>query len=74
MSMLATSGRVIWSFALEGGIPFSRQLSKINRQHHVPIRAMVVSVIIQCLIVLIYIVRGLYDFGNGFEANPELLP
>ncbi|GJN89969.1 hypothetical protein Rhopal_002958-T1 [Rhodotorula paludigena] len=66
MSMLATSGRVIWSFALEGGIPFSRQLSKINRQHHVPIRAMVVSVIIQCLIVLIYI-------GNAALFNSILV-
>ncbi|BGP49338.1 hypothetical protein JCM10450v2_005226 [Rhodotorula kratochvilovae] len=66
MSMLATSGRVIWAFALEGGIPFSKQFSKISPRHHVPIRAMVVSCIIQMLIVLVYI-------GNAALFNSILV-
>lgn len=51
----ATAGRVIWSFALDGGIPFSRWFTKISSTSHVPVRALVVVCIIEMLLVLIYI-------------------
>ncbi|TKA53475.1 hypothetical protein B0A53_04469 [Rhodotorula sp. CCFEE 5036] len=51
----ATAGRVIWSFALDGGIPFSRWFTKISSTNHVPVRALIVVCVIEMLLVLIYI-------------------
>ncbi|GAA6020289.1 hypothetical protein JCM10207_003214 [Rhodosporidiobolus poonsookiae] len=65
-SILATSGRVIWSFALEGGIPFSSVFARVSSKHHVPIAALCVSVAVQMLLVLIYI-------GNAALFNSILV-
>jgi amino acid transporter len=56
ISILATSGRVIWAFALEGGLPCSRFFSHVSPRFNVPVRALAASAIIQCLMVLLYIV------------------
>ncbi|GAA5942246.1 hypothetical protein JCM3775_001365 [Rhodotorula graminis] len=66
ISMLATSGRVIWAFSLEGGIPASTFLSKISPTCHVPVRAMMLSAAIQMLIVLVYL-------GNAALFNSVLV-
>ncbi|GAA5851710.1 hypothetical protein JCM8547_001181 [Rhodosporidiobolus lusitaniae] len=55
VAILATSGRVIWSFSLEGGVPFSSFFSHISPKTNTPNRALAVSAVIQCLIMLIYI-------------------
>lgn len=51
----ATASRVVWSFALDGGIPFSRWFTKISTTNHVPLRALLVVCITEMLLVLIYI-------------------
>ncbi|GAA6024004.1 hypothetical protein JCM10207_006851 [Rhodosporidiobolus poonsookiae] len=66
VSILATSGRVSWSFALEGGLPFSNFFAHISPRFNVPVRALAASTIIQCLLVLIYI-------GNGALFNSILV-
>ncbi|GAA5827333.1 hypothetical protein JCM11251_003769 [Rhodosporidiobolus azoricus] len=54
-SILATAGRVVWSFALEGGIPFSAWFSRLSSRWAVPVNALCAVAAIQCLISLIYI-------------------
>ncbi|POY70549.1 hypothetical protein BMF94_6463 [Rhodotorula taiwanensis] len=55
ISSQATASRVIWSFALDGGIPFSRWFTKISSTNHVPVRALLVVCVTEMLLVLIYI-------------------
>ncbi|GAA6040324.1 hypothetical protein JCM8097_009422 [Rhodosporidiobolus ruineniae] len=54
-SILATAGRVVWSFAIEGGIPFAAFFAKLDRRWGVPVNALCVVAAIQCLLALIYI-------------------
>ncbi|GAA5919709.1 hypothetical protein JCM6882_008439 [Rhodosporidiobolus microsporus] len=54
-SILATAGRVVWSFALEGGIPFSQWFSRLSSRYEVPVNALCVVAAVQCLLSLIYI-------------------
>ncbi|GAA5848831.1 hypothetical protein JCM8547_006361 [Rhodosporidiobolus lusitaniae] len=54
-SILATAGRVLWSFSVEGGVPCSKWLSHLNTSLNVPVNALCVVATIQCLLALIYI-------------------
>ena len=58
VALLTTASRLTWSFARDGGIPWNRYLSHVDRTWHVPARALW----FQC--VVISIVGVLYLFSN----------
>ncbi|ORY91640.1 amino acid/polyamine transporter I [Leucosporidium creatinivorum] len=53
--ILASSGRVLMSFAREGGLPFSSFFAKVDRRKQLPLNALFFSAIVQALLALIYI-------------------
>ncbi|KAK0309225.1 hypothetical protein LTR01_004332 [Friedmanniomyces endolithicus] len=53
ISEIATSSRQLWSFARDGGLPFSRWISKINHNANIPLNAVLVSLGITVLVSLI---------------------
>ncbi|KAM0750318.1 amino acid transporter [Meredithblackwellia eburnea MCA 4105] len=54
-SLIAAAGRIGWSIAREKGLPFSGWIGSIHPTRHIPLNAMILASIIQCLLVLIYI-------------------
>ncbi|KAF2264314.1 amino acid transporter [Lojkania enalia] len=52
---IATASRQIWSFARDGGVPFSRQVASVNPRWAIPLNAVVISLIINLLLPLISI-------------------
>ncbi|GAA6013783.1 hypothetical protein JCM10207_008189 [Rhodosporidiobolus poonsookiae] len=64
--ILASSGRVLMSFAREGGLPFSRFFAEISPTHNLPVNALCFSAVVQALLVLIYI-------GNAALFNSLLV-
>ncbi|KAL9096628.1 MAG: hypothetical protein Q9165_001115 [Trypethelium subeluteriae] len=53
--MIATSSRMIWAFAREGGLPFSKYLSRVDEKTRLPIWAIGVTTVISLLLALINI-------------------
>ncbi|KIO25996.1 hypothetical protein M407DRAFT_75027, partial [Tulasnella calospora MUT 4182] len=49
------SGRCTWAFSRDGGIPFSRVWSKVNKRYDVPVNALLLSAAVDCLLGLIYL-------------------
>jgi choline transport protein len=56
--IMASSGRILMSFAREGGLPFSSFFAKIDRREQLPVNALCFSAGLQALLVLIYIVSS----------------
>ncbi|RMZ86993.1 hypothetical protein DV736_g5784, partial [Chaetothyriales sp. CBS 134916] len=55
ISELATSSRQLWSFARDGGLPFSSYIAKVNHEMNIPLNAVLVSLVITILMSLINI-------------------
>ncbi|KAI4191057.1 MAG: hypothetical protein L6R41_000372 [Letrouitia leprolyta] len=55
ISEVATSSRQLWSFARDKGIPFSDWFAYVSPTMHIPLRAVLVSMSITCVISLINI-------------------
>lgn len=55
--------RLLWSFARDGGVPFSAWLSQVNRKADVPLRAHIVSCILVALVGCLYL--GSYTAFNS---------
>ncbi|ORY91623.1 amino acid/polyamine transporter I [Leucosporidium creatinivorum] len=53
--IMASSGRILMSFAREGGLPFSSFFAKVDKRKQLPINALCFSAGLQALLVLIYI-------------------
>ncbi|KAK5268117.1 hypothetical protein LTR99_003050 [Exophiala xenobiotica] len=53
-SCTTATSRTIWSFARDGAMPGSRWWKKVNLKLDVPFNAMMLSMVIQCLLGLIY--------------------
>jgi len=51
----ATASRMIWSFARDNGMPFSRYLGKVTKNQKIPVVAILVTATFAALLVLIYI-------------------
>lgn len=52
---LTASCRCTWAFSRDGGIPFSRVWSKVNKRYDVPVNALLLSAAVDCLLGLIYL-------------------
>jgi len=50
-----SASRMTWSFARDGGMPFSRYLSEVSQSSQIPVVAIIVVTIFAALLVLIYI-------------------
>ncbi|QUC21752.1 uncharacterized protein UV8b_05995 [Ustilaginoidea virens] len=70
VGFIATASRMIWSFARDRGLPFSRMLSqyrcKVHRRSSVPVWAIAVASIVPCLLILINI--GSNTVFNGVTS------
>lgn len=55
VSEVATASRQLWSFARDKGVPFSNWLAYVSSSMHIPLRAVLVSLSITCLVSLINI-------------------
>jgi len=55
IGFIATSSRMIWSFARDRGLPFSDQLSEVDRRTSIPVYAILTTTIVSCLLALINI-------------------
>lgn len=55
IGFMATASRIIWSFARDRGLPFSKVLCHISPKTTIPTYAVIVAATIPCLIVLINI-------------------
>jgi choline transport protein len=66
ISEVATASRQLWSFARDGGLPYSRWLSHVSTRWNVPVRAVLVSVVISSLLSLINI--GTYVALNAINS------
>ncbi|KAL9594593.1 MAG: hypothetical protein Q9219_006953 [cf. Caloplaca sp. 3 TL-2023] len=55
ISEVATSSRQLWSFARDKGIPFSNWFAYVSPTMHIPLRAVLVSMCITCVVSLINI-------------------
>jgi choline transport protein len=66
ISEVATASRQLWSFARDGGLPYSHWLSHVSTRWNVPVRAVLVSVVISSLLSLINI--GTYVALNAINS------
>ncbi|KAL9000493.1 MAG: hypothetical protein Q9169_000786 [Polycauliona sp. 2 TL-2023] len=55
VSEVATCSRQLWSFARDKGVPFSDWLAYVSPTMHIPLRAILVSLCVSCLVSLINI-------------------
>ncbi|KAI3390864.1 hypothetical protein diail_8474 [Diaporthe ilicicola] len=55
IGFMATASRIIWSFARDRGLPFSRVLCHLSPHSTIPTYAVIVAATIPCLLVLINI-------------------
>ena len=53
IGFVATSSRMIWAFARDGGLPFSGFLSKVHRRTSIPLNSIFVTTIIAFLLALL---------------------
>ncbi|KAK1484024.1 hypothetical protein CTAM01_13130 [Colletotrichum tamarilloi] len=63
--LITSAARVMWAFARDQGLPFSRVLSKVERKRGIPTSAIVVTT---CLLVLL----GLINIGSTTAFNAVL--
>lgn len=59
------SSRICWSFARDGGLPFSKFLSQVHPRLDVPLNAHAVSAILASILGLLYF--GSYTAFNRYE-------
>ncbi|KAK5702464.1 hypothetical protein LTR17_022297 [Elasticomyces elasticus] len=52
---LAAVTRDLFAFARDRGLPFSRWISKIDENRHIPVNATILSSVVSCALALIYI-------------------
>lgn len=64
-SLMTTFSRVWWSFAREGGVPFSGTMSKIDNKYHVPVNALIFTFFAVSII-------GLLELGAATALNAIL--
>ncbi|KAK0389058.1 hypothetical protein NLU13_2634 [Sarocladium strictum] len=62
---LASTSRTLWAFARDDGLPFSKYFSHVNPKLQVPVRAVIVSSLLQ-------VVLGLLYLGNVTAFNAVL--
>ncbi|GAB7354835.1 hypothetical protein MBLNU459_g5215t2 [Dothideomycetes sp. NU459] len=55
INMVTTSSRQLWSFARDGGLPFSAQFAKVSPRYHVPTVAISATLVFTVVISLIII-------------------
>ena len=60
--IITTASRMVWSFARDGGTPFSSALSKVSGKKKIPVVALLAATGFACLLTLIYI--GSYTAFN----------
>ncbi|KAL8724278.1 MAG: hypothetical protein Q9166_008037 [cf. Caloplaca sp. 2 TL-2023] len=65
---LATASRMLWAFARERGIPFSKYIAKVDERTKLPLYAIGATTIINFLLVLINI-----GSSQGFSAFISLI-
>ncbi|KAI9639925.1 hypothetical protein NHQ30_011701 [Ciborinia camelliae] len=53
-ALLAEGSRSLYAFARDHGLPFSRQISQVSAQHHVPVVAIMVGTLVQMAFNSIY--------------------
>ncbi|KAH6693559.1 choline transport protein [Plectosphaerella plurivora] len=52
---VTSTSRTLWAFARDKATPYDHYFSFVNKQHHIPIRAVVLVTVLQMLLGLIYI-------------------
>ncbi|KAL9078937.1 MAG: hypothetical protein Q9157_002162 [Trypethelium eluteriae] len=62
VGLVATSSRMVWSFARDKALPFSNFLGRVDPQRQVPINTVLVTTVIGALILLI-------NFGSTLALN-----
>lgn len=73
VSLIATSSRQLWSFARDGGLPFSSWLSVVPPGWNLPIRSVVISFVITCALACINIgSTTALNAINSFAVVPVL--
>lgn len=55
LTLSLISVRCTWAFSRDGAIPFSNIWSKVNHRYDIPIWALVLSTVVDCLLGLIYL-------------------
>lgn len=65
VALLTTFSRVWWSFAREGGVPFSKSMGRVTTGSQLPINAIIFGAIAAMLI-------GLLELGAGIALNAIL--
>ncbi|KAF5023717.1 hypothetical protein F66182_4221 [Fusarium sp. NRRL 66182] len=55
LGIMATSTRILYAFARDGGLPFSRVFAKVDRQRGIPVNALVLTNVIVVVFGLIYL-------------------
>ncbi|KAK5132716.1 hypothetical protein LTR08_008682 [Meristemomyces frigidus] len=54
-NVVTTSSRQLFSFARDGGVPFSHSLSQVSDRNHIPVRAITCTIIVTIVLSLILI-------------------
>lgn len=49
------TGRCAWAFSRDGAIPFSNIWSRVNHRYDVPVMALLLATVVDCLLGLIYL-------------------
>jgi len=62
IASLATASRLIWAFARDRGLPFSRHVSKVQIGTSIPIYAVIIASSVACII-------GLINLGSSAAFN-----
>ncbi|KAF7513739.1 hypothetical protein GJ744_007790 [Endocarpon pusillum] len=70
IATLATTSRQIWSFARDGGVPFSATISEVSQRWLIPINAVLVTMAAACVLSLINIgsttaINAFFTLGVG---------
>ncbi|RYN36518.1 hypothetical protein AA0119_g4934 [Alternaria tenuissima] len=60
--LVLTASRMLWSFAQDAGLPYSKTLSRVSERHHVPLSAIAVTSVFLILI-------GLLNIGSTTAFN-----
>ncbi|EEU43558.1 uncharacterized protein NECHADRAFT_45162 [Fusarium vanettenii 77-13-4] len=55
VSCFVTSGRLIWAFARDGGLPYSHCFAKIHRTLHAPVNATILAGVFMIVFGLLYV-------------------
>ncbi|KAM0800484.1 amino acid transporter-like protein [Usnea florida] len=68
VGIVATASRMLWAFAREGGLPFSKFIARVDQRTHLPLYAIGVTTVINLLLALINIGSSV-----GFDAFISLI-